>query len=119
MTPEQVEGLVHEKTRSTIAVRTLVEPVGDDIAYLSYSVDDHNQLTIWHTEVPPTMQRLGVGGVLVERALEMTKNAGASLRLVCPFAKDYLARHPELRDRNTATRDAVLERESLQSGETF
>jgi hypothetical protein len=38
---------------------------------------------------------------------------------VCPFAKDYLARHPELRDRNTATRDAVLERESLQSGETF
>lgn len=119
MTPEEVEALVHKKTRTSVTVRTLVEPFGDDMAYLSYSIDDHNQLTIWHTEVPSRMQHLGFGGLLVERALNLTKDAGASLRLVCPFAKDYLARHPELREQKTAAQEVIVERESLESGETF
>jgi uncharacterized protein len=119
MTPEEVEALVHKKTRASVTVRTLSEPFGDDMAYLSYSIDDRNQLTIWHTEVPSRMQHFGVGGLLVERALNVMKDVGASLRLVCPFAKDYLARHPELREQNTAAKEAIVERESLESGETF
>jgi uncharacterized protein len=119
MTPEEVEALVHKKTRTSVRVRTLSEPFGDDMAYLSYSIDDRNQFTIWHTEVPLRMQHLGVGGRLVERALDVMNDVGASLRLVCPFAKDYLARHPELREQNTATKEAIVERESLESGETF
>lgn len=99
MTPEEVEALVHKKTRTSVTVRTLSEPFGDDMAYLSYSIDDRNQLTIWHTEVPSRMQHLGVGGLLVERALNVMKDVGASLRLVCPFAKDYLARHPNSENR--------------------
>jgi uncharacterized protein len=84
VTPEEVEALVHKKTRTSVPVRTLSEPFGDDRAYLSYSIDDRNQLTIWHTEVPSRMQHLGVGGLLVERALNVMKDVGASLRLVCP-----------------------------------
>jgi hypothetical protein len=41
------------------------------------------------------------------------------MRKACPFAKDYLARHPELRERNTATKETIVERESLESGQTF
>ena len=119
MTREEVEALVHKKTRTSVTVRTLSEPFGDDMAYLSYSIDDRDQLTIWHTEVPSRMQHRGVGGLLVERALQVMKDSAASLRLVCPFAKDYLARHPELREQNTATKDAIVERESLESGEIF
>jgi predicted GNAT family acetyltransferase len=119
MTPEEVEALVHKKTRKPVTVRTLNEPFGDEMAYLSYSIDDRNQFTIWHTEVPSQMQHLGVGGLLVERALKVMKEGGASLRLVCPFAKDYLARHPELREQNAAAKEAFVERESLESGETF
>ena len=119
MTPEEVEALVHKKTRRPVIVRTITKSFGDDMAYLSYSIDDRNQLTIWHTEVPSRMQHLGVGGLLVERALNLTNDAEASLRLVCPFAKDYVARHPELRERNIATKETIVERESLESGQAF
>ena len=119
MTPEEVEALVRKKTSRPGTVHTITESSGDDTAYLSYSIDDRNQLTIWHTEVPSRMRHLGVGGLLVERALNLMNDAGASLRLVCPFAKDYLARHPELRERNVAVNDTIVERESLESGKAF
>jgi predicted GNAT family acetyltransferase len=119
MTPKEVEDLVHKKTRTNVPVRTIAEQHGSAAAYLSYSVDDHNQLTIWHTEVPTGAQHLGVGGRLVEQALELTESIGATLRLVCPFAKDYLVRHPELRNGNAAAHGALVERESLTTGEAF
>jgi uncharacterized protein len=118
MTPEEVEALVHEKTRRPVTVRTITESFGDDTAYLSYSIDDRNQLTIWHTEVPSRMQHLGVGGLLVERALDLTNDADASVRLVCPFAKDYVARHPELLGTEHHQR-TIVEGESLESGKVF
>ena len=119
MIPKEVEDLVHKKTRTNVPVRTIVEQHGLATAYLSYSVDDHNQLTIWHTEVPADAQHLGVGGRLVEQALELTESMGATLRLVCPFAKDYLVRHPELRNGNAAAHGALVERESLTTGTAF
>jgi predicted GNAT family acetyltransferase len=119
MTPEEVEALVQKKSSRPVTVHTITESLGDDTAYLSYSIDDRNVLTIWHTEVPSRMQHLGVGGLLVERAFSLTSDADARLRLVCPFAKDYLARHPELRERNIATRETIVERESLEGGKTF
>jgi predicted GNAT family acetyltransferase len=119
MTPEEVEASVHHKTHTSVPVQTLVERDGDAVAYLSYSINHRNQLTIWHTEVPAALQHLGVGGRLVEQALALARSAGATLRLVCPFAKDHLVRHPELRDQSAVIRDAVIERESLTSGAAF
>ena len=72
------------------------------------------QLTIWHTEVPPAMQHQAIGGRLVEMVLELARGGGATLRVVCPFAKSYLARHPELRELSSVVNGEVfVEGESL------
>jgi uncharacterized protein len=59
------------------------------------------------------MQHSGIGAALVKNAFDLARNAGASLRLVCPFAKDYLARHPELKTENAAVKSVVAEKYSL------
>jgi predicted GNAT family acetyltransferase len=119
MTPDEVERLVQQEVRGDVPVRILSERQGEAFAYLGYSIEDNNRLTIWHTEVPEAMRHLGVGTRLVEQALALSKSAGATLRLVCPFAKNYLARHPEVSEMNQAAKNAVIEPESLTSGSAF
>jgi hypothetical protein len=75
--------------------------VGDSVAFLSYSIDDRNQMTIWHTEVPPSLQHMGVGGKLVEEAVQLASRDSSRLRIVCPFAKGYLARAQRALRRST------------------
>jgi uncharacterized protein len=58
-------------------------------------------MTIWHTEVPSSLQHTGIGGKLVESALQLASRDSSRLRIVCPFAKEHLARHPELMERYT------------------
>jgi len=114
MTSKEVEVLVRAKTRKDVVIHTLEEHQGDAVAFLSYSIDDRKQLTIWHTEVSPTMRHQGSGGRLVEMVLELARGASATLRVVCPFAKSYLARHPELRELNSVVNgEAFVEGESL------
>jgi uncharacterized protein len=50
MTIDEVEALIKSKTRNKVRIHVLEERVGDSIAFLSYSIDDKNQMTIWHTE---------------------------------------------------------------------
>lgn len=57
------------------------------------------KLTIWHTEIPPSLQHMGIGGRLVEESVQLASRDSSRLRIVCPFAKEYLARHPELKER--------------------
>jgi uncharacterized protein len=115
MTRVEVETLVRKKTKKDTKVEHLNEQQGEQLAFLSYSIDEQNKLTIWHTEVPAAMQHSGIGAALVEKAFDLARNAGASVRLVCPFAKDYLARHPELKTENVAVKTAVAEQYSLTS----
>jgi predicted GNAT family acetyltransferase len=99
MTIDEVEALIKTKTRNTVRSHRLEERVGDSIAFLTYSVDDKNQMTIWHTQVPPLLQHMGIGGKLVEEAVQLASRESSRLRSVCPFAKEHLARHPELKER--------------------
>ena len=99
MTGDEVEALVKTKTRNTVRIRRLEERVGDSVAFLSYSIDDQNNMTVWHTEVPTALQHMGVGAKLVEGALQLASQNSSRLRLVCPFAKEYLERHSDLMER--------------------
>jgi predicted GNAT family acetyltransferase len=99
MTSDEVEALIKTKTRDNVRIRRLEEHVGDSVAFLSYSIDDQNKMTIWHTEVPPSLQHMGIGGKLVEEALQLASRDSSDVRLVCPFAKEYLEHHPELKER--------------------
>jgi predicted GNAT family acetyltransferase len=99
MTSDEVEALIKAKTRNKVRIHRLEERVGDSVAFLSYAVDDQNKMTIWHTEVPPSLQHMGIGGKLVEEAVQLASRDSSHLRIVCPFAKEYLARHPEFKER--------------------
>ena len=109
MTIYEVEALIKTKTRNKVTIHRL-ERVGDSVAFLSYTIDDKNQMTIWHTEVPPSLQQKGIGGKLVEEAVQLASRRSSRLRIVCPFAKEYLARHPELRERYAVADQALIEK---------
>ena len=81
--------------RHDAAARRFVSPTdAGGEAYLAYQTSG-NMLDIQHTIVPPDSQGDGVGGALVEAAVEYAR--GHHLRVVpsCPFAAAWFARHPE------------------------
>jgi uncharacterized protein len=108
MTSDEVEALIKTKTRKKVRIHRLEERVGNSVAFLSYAIDDHNLMTIWHTEVPPSLQHMGIGGKLVEEAIQLAERDSSRLRIVCPFAKEHLARHPELEKRYAIAAQASI-----------
>jgi predicted GNAT family acetyltransferase len=120
MTIDEVEALIKTKTRNKVRIHRLEERVGDSVAFLSYSIDDQNKMTIWHTEVPPSLQHTGIGGKLVEEAVQLASRDSSRLRIVCPFAKEHLARHPQLTERYVVAAQALIaDNESLSGGQTM
>src|SRR5215468_2509465 len=107
MTRDEVEALIKTKTRNKVRIQHLEGRVGDSVAFLSYAIDDQNKMTIWHTEVPPSLQHMGIGGKLVEEAIQWASRDSSGLRIVCPFAKEHLARHPELQERFVVAEHAL------------
>src|SRR5260370_24695172 len=108
MTIDEVEALIKTKTRNKVRIHRLEERVGDSVAFLSYSIDDKNQMTIWHTEVPPSLQHMGIGGKLGEQAVQLVSRDSSRLCILCPFAKEYLALHPKLKERYTVVAQALI-----------
>lgn len=118
MTIDEVEALIRTKTRNKVRIHRLEERTGDSVAFLSYSIDDRNKMTIWHTEIPPSLQHRGIGGKLIEGAVRLASLDSSCLRIVCPFARKYLARHPELKERyRLVIVDWTAENDFLGGGE--
>jgi hypothetical protein len=101
MRSDEVKGSIQSEYRNKVRIHRLEERVGGLVAFLSYTIDDHNKMTIWHTEVPPSLQHMGVGAKLVEEALQLASRDSSRLRILCPFAREHLARHPKLKERYT------------------
>jgi uncharacterized protein len=70
------------------------EVVGDPAAFLRYREAD-GRVRMIHTEVPPHLQRRGYGSALVRAALDYARQAHLRVDPLCPFVRDYIARHPE------------------------
>lgn len=51
-------------------------------------------LTLLHTEVPEDLRERGIGGALVEAALDRGHADGVRVIVVCPFAREYMKKHP-------------------------
>jgi predicted GNAT family acetyltransferase len=51
-----------------------------------------------HTEVSPALEGRGLGGQLVEGALEDLRSRGLQVVPICPFVRSYIQRHPEYGD---------------------
>jgi len=66
-----------------------------------------NRLALIHTEVPEELERRGIGGQLVTAAVDMAAREGLTIVPFCPFARDWLERHPDVAGRVTIDWRAV------------
>lgn len=69
----------------------------DETAYLEFDVDGHGWITLWHTEVPPKLRGRGIAGMLAQTAFEYARDNNLKVDVVCPLAKAYVEKHPELK----------------------
>jgi hypothetical protein len=71
--------------------------LGDLLAVLNYALVDQ-EITLIHTGVPEALEGQGVGGKLVQTALDQARQDNLLVIPRCPFAVAYIKRHPEYLD---------------------
>lgn len=54
-----------------------------------------NRLALIHTEVPDELGGRGIGGKLVQAAIERAGKEGLTIVPNCPFARSWLEKHPD------------------------
>jgi len=54
------------------------------------------RMVLMHTDVPGTLEGHGVGGRLVRAAVGYAAGEGLTIVPACPFARDWLDRHPDV-----------------------
>ena len=67
-------------------------------AEMTYSRAGEKTIIIDHTGVPDELGGRGIGGKLVRRGVEDARKEGKKIIPLCPFAKAYIEKHPELQD---------------------
>jgi len=70
------------------------EPAGE----LVYRDRGDDVLAFLHTEVDQTLQRRGLGSVLVRHALDDARARGMRIVPICPFVDAYVRRHSQYGD---------------------
>jgi len=66
-----------------------------------------DRLALIHTEVPEELEGRGLGGRLVTVAVDRAAREGLTIVPYCPFARDWLERHPDVAGRVTIDWRAV------------
>jgi predicted GNAT family acetyltransferase len=74
--------------------RLVVREAGEE-AELTYRVRG-GRLSIVHAGVPPALEGKGIGATLVRAALELARAEGLTVVPYCPFARRWLADHPDV-----------------------
>ncbi len=54
-----------------------------------------DRLVLVHTEVPGALEGHGIGGKLVQAAVDRAIRDGLTVVPLCPFARKWLERHPD------------------------
>jgi predicted GNAT family acetyltransferase len=60
-----------------------------------------NRLVLIHTETPEELEGQGIGGALVTAAIDRAARDGLTVVPLCPFARGWLERHPDVASRVT------------------
>lgn len=60
-----------------------------------------DRLVLVHTKVPDELEGKGVGGELVTAAVDFAAEQGLTVVPMCPFARGWLERHPDVAQRVT------------------
>lgn len=67
------------------------------VAYLEYTLAG-KILQLIHSEVPEALRGQGLGSELAHSALELAREQGLKVDVVCPSVAEYLKKHPEYSD---------------------
>ena len=67
--------------------------VDKQIAFMEYERRP-DAFVLVHTEVPASLQGKGVASQLVKAGLQLARAEGKPIRVLCPFVRDYLRKHP-------------------------
>lgn len=73
---------------------------GGHVAELQYR-RRADRLVILHTEVPAELEGQGIGGSLVAAAVDRAMRENLTVVPLCPFARSWLERHPDVAARAT------------------
>jgi predicted GNAT family acetyltransferase len=95
-----------EERSSVEAVRVVDNPaqlryelrLGDTLAGLIAYRSEPGTVVLVHTDVDPAFEGRGLGGRLVEGALDDIRARGLLLVPLCPFVATWIGRHPEYAD---------------------
>lgn len=68
------------------------------IAIVEYQLLENRVMKIYHTEVPEPVQGQGIGSALVKEAIDYAWKHHYQVLPTCPFAREYLFKHPEYKD---------------------
>ena len=69
-------------------------PLEGGTALIEYKLSGDRFFLI-HTEVPASLEGKGVGGAIVQKALQYAKDHSYKIVPICPFVQSYLKRHKE------------------------
>jgi predicted GNAT family acetyltransferase len=70
---------------------------GTALGYAAYQKTE--QLIVFtHTEVDPSLEGQGIGGRLVQGALDDVRTQRLAVLPICPFVHGWMARHPDYAD---------------------
>ncbi len=72
--------------------------VNGNEAELTFSRAGDHLIIIDHTDVPDPLRGLGLGQMLVRRAVDDARNQGIKVLPLCPFAASEFRKHAEYRD---------------------
>jgi predicted GNAT family acetyltransferase len=70
------------------------------LCFLSYRRTG-DRLVLIHAEVPPALERRGIGGQMVAAAVDNAERDALTIVPLCPFTRDWLNRHPDQASRVT------------------
>jgi|SRR5271165_2107298 len=68
--------------------------VNGEVAELTYRLRA-GRLVLTHTEVPSSLGGRGIGGKLVQAAIDRARQDGLTIVPLCPFARNWLEGHPD------------------------
>ncbi len=90
---------VSQVTNNQAASRFELQADGG-LAELTYRRNG-KRLVLMHTEVPVELEGRGLGGMLVSAAVDHAAQEGMTVVPLCPFARGWLERHPDVAARAT------------------
>ena len=69
-----------------------------ETAWLEFERDDQGWMTLWHTEVPPSLRGRGIAATLARSALEYAREEKLKVDVICPMVAGFIRKNSEFDD---------------------